>query len=332
MGWLGRAALGVATGGLSEAARAAQDQLDTGKDERDKAQKLDAEARKLWTDEYGNVPTADSMQMSYGRGGDVNPYETGGHFTPFEEHDINAGNSAYDDVKIDPRARSQMKGASDYFAGVMKNPIDAMAEADYSRRQKQAEMQRRASADSALANLEARGQGNSGANLTAALSSSSGQISDQYQAGLDTNAIAQARRDSAATSYGQAGEHIGDMKLRADQAKAEGQDAWNEWNVGKRYDTQQRNVEAKNKEATAAQSRDWEVGDANTALTNETNRWNRLGAPAQVFQDHMAVTSGATGQYAQSAGGMRSDGTNAFNIWKDAIIPFGSNMVKAGAK
>lgn len=332
LGDLGRGALAFGTGGLSEVARLAQDELDTGKEEREAAQQLDAEGRKLWTDEYGNVPTSDSMQLSYGREGDVKPYDPGNFFIPYEQQAIDAGNSAYQDMQVDPRARSQMEGASDYFSSVMKDPVDAIAEADYARRQKQAEMQRRASADAALANLEARGQGNSGANLTAALNSSSGQISDQYQAGLDTNAIAQARRDSAATAYGQAGQNIGEMQARVDQSKAQGQDAWKKWDIDNRYGVQKDNTDEWNTSGRDHQTRRWNVDDANIATQNATTHWNKIGAPEQAFQNHTAVTAGATGQYAASAAGMRNDAANAFNLTKDVIIPFGSNVAKAGAK
>lgn len=138
----------------------------------------------------------------------------------------NLGPSAYGDLAYDEQALSGLDQAGDYYGGLMTSGSDPIAEADFQRRTAAAESSRRANTDAALAQLEQRGQGNANAGLLAELSNQQASVSDQYLAGLDANAMAAARRDSAAGSMADVSQARGAGMLAADTARAGGMDSF----------------------------------------------------------------------------------------------------------
>jgi len=137
-----------------------------------------------------------------------------------------AGPSAYEGVQFDPEALAAMGQSSGYFGDVMQSGTDAQAEAEYARRQQQAEQLRRANTEAALAQLDMSGQGGMGSQMLAELSNQQAMVGDVYQAGLDTNAFAQQRRDSAAGSRADIAERMGRGQLDADALRAAGVDEY----------------------------------------------------------------------------------------------------------
>jgi hypothetical protein len=144
----------------------------------------------------------------------------------------NLGPSAYGDLSYSNDALSRMGGAADYFANLSSGGPDAQAEADFARRTGAAEASRRANTDAALRDLETRGQGNANAGLLAELSNQQASVSDQYQAGLDANALAQARRDNAAGQGANIAGQMGNAQLTADEARARGLDTYSMQRAG----------------------------------------------------------------------------------------------------
>ncbi len=288
------------------------------------------------------------------------------------------GPSAYGKLAFDP---NRMGEAQDYFSSVMQDPIDDISEADYARRQRQAEQARRSQMDAALAAAEMKGQGAYGDALQADLMASQAMAGDMYQAGLDANAVAQARRDSAAGSMGDISERIARGEFDADTARALGLDRyasdraggmdtyateraggmdtyatnrasgldtygtnvaagqdefagtkastlddWYNQRYEDFYDVQNRNVDR----AQEANQLTWDrynaTSDANTALQNQTNQWNRIGAPKQQY-DWLSNAYGGAGTATANQGEilMNSPGGNLF----DVVMPVASFATKA---
>lgn len=153
---------------------------------------------------------------------DMGPSSWDGYSSEFG----NLGPSSFGDLQYDEQALSGMDAASDYYGGLMSTGSDPIAEADFQRRTAAAEASRRANTDAALAQLEQRGQGNANAGLLSELSNQQASVSDQYLAGLDANAMAAARRDSAAGSMANVADMRGRGMLAADTARAGGMDAY----------------------------------------------------------------------------------------------------------
>ncbi len=131
--------------------------------------------------------------------------------------------SAYGSLSFDP---NRMGESQDYFASVMSDPVDDIAEADYARRQGQAEQMRRSHSEAALRDAEMRGQGAAGDRILAELSGNQAMAGDMYQAGMDANATSQMRRDSAAGSLADVSDRIGRGELEANAARASGLDTY----------------------------------------------------------------------------------------------------------
>jgi hypothetical protein len=224
------------------------------------AKQKDAEAEALWEDlRRKSGAMAGSDQLDWGPNGDIRPYYAGDPLEAVRQQTLNAGPSrwfgtssayqdlgpsaysderlgpsayetmgpsAYSELNFDPEASSEMGASRDYFADVMRDGTDDIAEAEYQRRAAEAEQNRKATTDAAMRDLEMRGQGAASDALLAELQGAQGAASDRYQAGLQANATAQARRDAAAGSRADVAERMGRGTLDADTARALGLDTY----------------------------------------------------------------------------------------------------------
>lgn len=135
--------------------------------------------------------------------------------------------SAYRGLGYDPRQSKAMGEAAGYYGDLMRNGgRDAQSEAEYGRRIADAEQIRRAQTEAALAAEEARGGGSAGSRVLAEQAASQAQVGDAYGAGLDANALAQARRDNAASQYFGLSKGLGDTLWNAGTQRAAGLDAF----------------------------------------------------------------------------------------------------------
>lgn len=323
-------------GNIAEAA------FDPGADERRKAQDLLEQSVGQAKTGYGQIP--ETKQIEYGK--DVIPFDVGEQLQVQPWEAASAGPSAYDDIgsayedlDVNRLGRGYMNRAAGYFEGLTKDPIDAIAEADYARRQADAEQMRRANTEAAMRELEARGQGGGGQQLLAELSNQQASVGDQYQAGLDVNAQSQARRDAAAGTAGEIGRNLWGEDARQAEARASGMDVFTtnraagldtatQNEATRQQEAARLNADAANKAAELNWTRTGDVGDRNVAAQNTTNWWNLVGGPQKTFENYMDVTRGVTGAQSGQAGGLRSDAQNEF-AWGPWLANQASNITKA---
>jgi hypothetical protein len=337
------------------------DLFDPGKNEREQAQQLDAQARQMWLstlpkDGAGNPiisssndESFDLSAPSFGSGADdLQTYGThdedfkgseaawtDGGSSAFEGQE---GASAFGDLRFDQSATDTQQAAEDYFMKLSSGGRDAIADAEYARRAEQAERSRRANTDAAVRSLETQGRGGSGATLLAGLTGAQGEASDRYHAGLDANAVAQARRDAAATSGANIASTRGQNILTADQQRATGmdawsetvlggQDAWSEWEEQTKADLSNKNADRDQDARKSVWDRGNVTRDANTAQHNERAWWQGPGKGEALWDRQQGIIGGATGQAGQQAAGLRADGEEEFN-WGKA----GTDVIAGYAK
>lgn len=337
--------------------------IDEGAGDRRKADALAQQMRQDWLDLRDQSRDIDLNMEFGGEGGNaVNPYEQG-HMTWFDPVEMaDPGSSAYRSAESaydplvsaysgfdpDSAGREMQLDATGYYRNLMDGGPDAVAEASYARARSQAEQRRRAASDAALRAAEARGMAGGGEALLAELVNSQGMATDLYQAGLERSALEQGRRDAAAGAYGQAGAQLygQDVGVEATRAggldtfatnraagrdamttnRAAGLDAWqgdvnqdridlSTYNADRQFDARNQNTGRLNT-----------VLDTNTALENQTNQWNTVGAPQQKYNWLSGALSGATG----AGGGQLSQmNMNAQQPgYFETILP----IVKEGAK
>jgi hypothetical protein len=344
---------------------------------------------------YGEVPTAEEMQLEFGT--DVNPFEVGEELESRDERFLgqrramgagiqsrsamqgaesayddlgpsayaSMGPSGYGDIAFDP---NRMGESQDYFASVMTDPVDAIAEADYARRQAQAEQMRRSHSEAALAEQEMRGQGGAGDRILSELSGTQAMAGDLYHAGLGANATSQMRRDSAAGSLGDISERMARGDLDASSIRASGMDAYeanrasgldafganaaagrdafatnqagalDDW-ANNRYEdyygVQTRNADRGQDVDMQNWTRGNMVNDQNTSAQNDVNYHNKILAPQQEFSSLMGVTAGASGQH-QATSNLLADEKARRDARTDAYIDralnTASNLSKSQGK
>lgn len=319
--WVGNTASGF--GDNMNDAFGLTNMFDPGKNERSKADDRDAAATKLWLQSLpqnvdGSPIISDRTAQEFsldapaiGMGADdIHRYGEGGagYLPGSTAQWTDGGSSNFDNLSFDQSSLDSQKKAEDYFANLANGGTDAVAEAEYARREQQAEQARRAATEGALAQLETQGRGGSGASLLASLNAGRGQATDQYQAGLDANAIAQARRDNAQVQSANVASTRGNNVLAADQAKATGQDAWSQWEEGTKADLADKNA---NRDQDA-RVKNWErqntVSDANVDLQNQRAWWQGPGKNDAMWDRQQQAIAGASGAYNQAAEGLRDSG------------------------
>ncbi len=393
---LGRVLTGIGTGGLSEVVRGVNKLNESPQDK--KARDIATNATAGWEDvrkqipgttvDANGVPTFNTPQLTYSNdpndpNADIHGYQTGPALThenvsmPTDPGTAwkdatsaysslgpsawDNATSAYGDFAPDQAGRNAELGAGGYFAGIAKGGPDAQAEADYARRAKQAELSRRSNSEAALGQLEQRGMGGSGDALLAQLVNSQGAASDRYTAGLETNALAQARRDNAAQQYGSIGKDIYGNDINVADKRASGLDtfgtaknagqdlntqktaqgldtfgtsknnATDDYTSGLRKDTigvGEWNATTNNDAADSNWTRGNSTNDANTALGNTVGQYNAVDAPQQAFNNQVTVQGGKTGAAGNAADIYASTAQHPFQDW---ILPTAGAVTKAAA-
>lgn len=370
------------TGNTDAQGAAVEDVFDPGKDERKDARQATEGALEDWEDfrrEY------DDRDLTMEWGTDIKPYDVGDplkaekqlYFDPGDSEFANIGSeyeglessysglpgSAYSDLKFSDEALAGMGGSEDYFADLMTDGRDAIADADYARRQAQAEQARRSHTDAALRDAEMRGQGGASDRLLAELSGTQAMAGDLYQAGMDANALSQARRDSAAGTRADIAERMGARSFDADATRAAGMDAYgfnqaagqdafalnraggqdafntnragamDDWTTEKWddfYDLQDWNTNELSGVNRANWDRTNSISDADVDKQNELTQWNTVGAPNQAYNWEQGALSGRTNAAGGFANTSLQAGSQAPN-WGTKIIDVASNLPKAVA-
>lgn len=338
----GVTASGTSEGIFDDIGNVAEGLFDPGADERRAAEQKAEEAIGQAKTGYGQIP--EPQQLTWGE--DVVPYEVGGPLELKGFDAVSAGpsewedlQSAWEDLNVDKTGRGRLNRMGGYFEGLTKDPIDAIAEADYARRQADAEQMRRANTEAAMRELEARGMGGGGQQLLAELSNQQASVGDQYQAGLDVNAAAQARRDFAAGKAGELGMNLWGEDARQAEAKAAGRDrfageratgvdARSEADAGRGQEAAKFTAEEGNKGATETWNRTNTVSDKDVDKQNTLYWWNKVGGPQQHFENYMDVTRGVTGAQGGAAGTYMQSGEDEF-AWGPWLANQASNITKA---
>lgn len=100
---------------------------------------------------------------------------------------------------IDRSGIDAMGRGMQYFSDLLDNEgHDAVSDAYFHRKQQEAEQNRRANIEAALRDLDTRGMGTGGAALQARVSGANQSMKSQFDAAMESAAMAQQRRDNAA--------------------------------------------------------------------------------------------------------------------------------------
>lgn len=229
-----------------------------------------------------------------------------------------AGPSAYGDLNyVDPTIDKTGHAAATDALGQYRSLIqngghDAVSDANMQRRLAQANQAARSAREAGVQNAQERGMYGGGSGLMVDLQADSDLSRDAHSAGLESEALAQARRDAAIAGEGTLGTNLYGVDARTGQVAADARNKWGtDTAAGKdKYSTYQEDLRQKHGEDVADL---WGQQDSNNWTQNGADRHSDIagyndtvianyGIPQQVFNNAMTVTSGKAGQYNTNAG------------------------------
>jgi hypothetical protein len=294
-----------------------------GADQASKDRSAADKASKRALGQYDNVnmPDPEKMQLA------LQLYQQTGQITPELEQALALGPSAYEDISVDPRLKEQQMLALQQIAGVAENGMTAADQAALETIRRQVAGENQAKQGQILQEMQARGQGGSGAELAAALLSSQASADQQSAAGDDIAAGASQRALQAIMQSGQLGGQIRGQDLDFNKTVAEAQDEMDRFNIQNSINRQMRNVGSKNEAQRGNLATEQSVMNANTAMGNQELLRQQQAAQVMYQQQIDAARARAQARLGQ-AGVASGKAQGTQDMWSN--IGSGANVALSG--
>lgn len=218
-------------------------------------------------------------------------YREAGLLTPELEQTVYAPETLMNQVAIDPRLKDAQMAALTKMQDMGRGGLtmEDMAALDQIRRN--TDIAERGKEQQILQDMQQRGQGGSGAELAAKLSSSQNAANRAGAEGLQVGAIASQRALQSLMNSGQLGGQMRSQEFGEQSAKAEAQDVINRFNAANRQAVIQRNVGAQNTAQAANLSNKQDIMNRNTGVANDQQRANAQAAQ-QDYENRMRKAQG----------------------------------------
>lgn len=230
-----------------------------------------------------------------------------GTLSPELEQALALGPSAMEGVSVDPRLKSQQMKALEQLAGVAETGMTPADQAAFELARRNAAQENQAMQGQILQQMQARGQGGSGAELIARLKGSQSAADRLQEAQLEQAKAQQAARMQAMNQVGNLSSQIRQQEFSEQSDIAKARDLVNQFNLQNQTAAQRANVQAKNLAQQQNLQNQQNIMNQNVALRNQQQQFNK-GLAQQNFANALqkqAAKSGVTGQisnsYAQSA-------------------------------
>lgn len=240
------------------------------------------------------LPSIDDQKLA------LEQYQSTGQLTPEMQQLINLGPSSYENVNVDPRLRSEQIKALESISGLASGnvtPAD-MAGFELARRNVAGEAQ--AKQNQILQDMQARGQGGSGAELIARLNanqSSADRLAQQQME--EAKAIQNARMQALAQQSNMAG-NLRTQDYSEQARLADARDAIARFNAQNAQQVEGSNVGTRNQAQAANLQNAQAISKANTDLRNQQQTHNK-GLLQQQFANQMRKAGQVAGQYSNQA-------------------------------
>lgn len=241
-------------------------------------------------------------------------YKEAGKLTPALEQQINAGPSAVAGITEDPSLQNAQMGALQQLQQRAQGGLTPEERAQYV--QSQIEAQRAGQAKNAqiLQQMQASGQGGSGAQLAAQLSASQNGTNEAAQGGLNLASLASQNALNASSQSGQLGGQIRGQNFNVADTKAQAADQLNRFNVQNQIANQQRNVGSQNRAQEANLNNSQQIANANTGMANQEQLRELQGA-RQTWQDKATLAGMQSGALIGQAGGFQNQANQTAGMW-----------------
>jgi hypothetical protein len=227
-------------------------------------------------------------------------YQEQGVISPLLEQLLQQGDSRLNEVQVDPRLQADQMSALEQVAGLASGQVKPgdMAAFEMARRQSAAEAQ--AKQGQILQEMQARGQGGSGAELLARLQSAQSGA-DRLSAAQQQEAQAmQQARMQALQQQSQMATNMRQQSYGEQSDLARARDAINQFNTQNAQNVQGRNVGAQNQAQLQNLTNKQNIANANVDTANKQQISNK-GLLQQQFNNQIGKANAMAGQYQNQA-------------------------------
>lgn len=274
----------------------------------DRAAASKARARALA--QYANISIPDAEEMML----NLSNYSVAGQLDPVLEQILQLGPSAMEQVSTDPRLRQQQMEA---LSGIQQVAQTGMTDADratFELQRQGAAREAQARQNAIIQDMQARGQGGSGAELIARLTAGQSGAQMLQQAQLEKAQQQAAARQAALRDMGSMAGGLRSQDFGEASSKASARDAINQFNLQNAQSVGSRNVAAKNTAQQGNLSNLQDVMNRNTDISNKQQIHNK-GLGQQTFENQMTLANAKAGQLGNQAAASQQQAANTAGMW-----------------
>lgn len=219
-----------------------------------------------------------------------------GTLTPEMMQAMNLDPSAMEGISTDPRLKQQQMSALEQLGGIAETGMSAADQASFELARRGAAQENQAMQGQILQNMQARGQGGSGAELIAKLNGAQKSADSMQAAQLEQAKAQQAARMEALNQVGTMATNIQGQDFNQQSKVAEAKDMINRFNVQNSQNVSNTNVTNKNVANQANLANQQNINNQNTGISNQQQQYNKELQQRQ-FDNQMKKAAAKGGQY-----------------------------------
>lgn len=271
-----------------------------------------------------SVPDQEQQRLS------MNMLQYLGDYNPQSETALNMGPTAMNNVSTDPRLQQAQMSALQQLSGLASGKPQEGDLAAFELARRNAAQESQAKQQQIIQEMQARGQGGSGAELIARLKSAQSGADSLQQAQLQqAQAMQQARIQALANQSAMAGQVRGQQYgEQSDLARAK--DVISQFNIQNQQNVGQRNVTGANQAGLRNLETRQQMGNQNVGLQNQQQMYNKNLAQQQ-FQNQLNLAGAKAGQYGGQAQAADTAAAQQAAMWSGIGQGVGTGVAAYGA-
>ena len=255
-----------------------------------------------------SLPDLEAMKM--------NPelFSSAGTLTPEMIQLISQGDTALQDVSIDPRLRNSQLSALDQISGIASSGMSEGDQAAFELARRNAAAEAQAKQGQILQNMAQRGQSGSGAELAASLANAQGSSDRLQQAQLEEAKARQQARMAALSQQANMASGLRSADYSEQSNLANARDAISRFNAQNSQQVAMQNTGARNSAQASNLQNDQNIRNSNTQVNNTAQQYNK-GLAADQFNRELSLASARAGQQGNMASAADQRAGQTAGMW-----------------
>lgn len=240
--------------------------------------------------------------------------QSAGQYDPDLDQALSLGPSSMENVSTDPRLKSAQMNALAQLGGIAETGMSPADQASFELARRGAAQENQAMQGQILQQMQARGQGGSGAELIAKLTGAQKSADSMQAAQLEQAKAQQAARMQALNQVGALSSNIQNQDFNQSSRIAEAKDLINQYNTRNSQSVANANTAAKNAAQLANLQNQQNIMNQNVALRNQQQQANK-GLYQQQFNNQVGLAAGKAGQYNSIAQASQQGAANTAGMY-----------------